>query len=318
MVNQALAIQSDNWQVMTSQAEVLIKSGFLPKSISTKEQALAIMMKGQELGVPAWTALTGIHIIQGSPTVSPQLMLALINSTGQLEDIKIDSDNASCTVVMKRKGRTEHAETFTIEDAKKMQLDGKDNWKKQAAVMLKWRAVSACARVVFPDVIMGLYTTEEIAPDTQVDEDGVIIEGTFSKTETNASKPEMHVIPERTVEQDTDSLIVAFEMAVPNLGIYDVIGDKDVTEINILDALAESGTPVLTQQGIVVLMAKKLYLNLELGFNPTKQVILKNLDGTFFDPEEPAGKRIEFAEASLITLEKTAKGNYTATPYTQF
>ena len=52
-------------------------------------------------------------------------------------------------------------------DAKTLGLAGKDNWKKQPATMLKWRAVSACARVVFPDVIQGMYTPEEIGQDTE-------------------------------------------------------------------------------------------------------------------------------------------------------
>lgn len=312
MVNQALAIQSNDWQVMTSQAEILVKSGFLPKSIDTKEKALAIMMKGQELGVPAWTALTGIYIIQGQPTVSPQLMLALINSTGQLEDIKIDGDNASCTVVMKRKGRTEHSETFTTEDARKMQLDGKDNWKKQVAVMLKWRAVSACARVVFPDVIMGLYTTEEINPDYAVDEDGVIIEGTFSKPETKASKPASE--PAKDAD-NTDELLTAFEMAVPNVGAFDILGDNPVTEQNLLSALVESNTPVYAQSGTIVKASGVLYLALDLGFNPTKQVIMMEADGKAFKPDGVEGELISFAEAGLVRLERTKQGNYKAFPY---
>ncbi len=40
--------------------------------------------------------------------------------------------------------------------------------------MLRWRAVSACARVVFPDIISGLYTAEEMGAEVVLDEDGAM------------------------------------------------------------------------------------------------------------------------------------------------
>lgn len=166
----------DEMEVMKWQAGVLIASGFLPRHIQKPEHAIAIMLKGRELGVPPWTALTKIQIIQGTPTTAPELMLALIYKSGELADMQIDSQETACTVTMTRRGMSPITATFTMEDAEKMQLAGKDNWKKQPATMLKWRAVSACARVAFPDVIQGMYTPEEIAPDTMVNDMGEIVE----------------------------------------------------------------------------------------------------------------------------------------------
>jgi hypothetical protein len=157
---------------LMTQADTLVKSGFLPQSIKTKEQAVAIITMGQELGIGTWAALNGINVIQGKPTISPQLMLALINRSGQLEDMQIESCPDRCVVTMKRKGRASHSERFDLQAAAAMGLTGKDNYRKQPAVMLKWRAVSACARVVFPDVIMGFYLPEEINPDLPVDTEG--------------------------------------------------------------------------------------------------------------------------------------------------
>lgn len=177
MNNSALAMfEPDVFKSMLQYADMLVKSGFLPGHIKNAQQVIAIITYGQELGVGTWTALNGIQVIQGKPCVSPALMLALINRSGMLEDMTIEGDNGFCTVTMKRAGRTAHAETFTIQDAQGMGLSGKENYKKQPGVMLKWRAVSACARVVFPDVLAGLYTTEEMSPDnTSVTEDGEIV-----------------------------------------------------------------------------------------------------------------------------------------------
>lgn len=171
----SMILSMDTFSAIRNHAETLVKSQLLPASVNTPEKAIAIITYGLELGIGAWTALTGINVIQGKPTISPALMLGLINRSGYLEDMQIEANDEHATVTMKRKGRTAHTEVFTLADANKMQLTGKDNYKKQPRVMLKWRAVSACARVVFPDVLNGLYTSEEIAPDSvTVDDDGIV------------------------------------------------------------------------------------------------------------------------------------------------
>lgn len=169
----AIMLQPQALPAVMEYAAQLVASGFLPTSINTAQKAVAIITLGYELGLSPWAAINGVNVIQGKPTISPALMLGLINRSGFLEDMTIDADDKGATVTMKRIGRTAHTETFTFEDARGMGLTGKDNYKKQPRVMLKWRAVSACARVVFPDVLAGLYTTEEIAPDnTTVTDDG--------------------------------------------------------------------------------------------------------------------------------------------------
>ncbi len=148
-----------------------------------------IMLKGIEVGLEPMAALDLINIIQGVPTLSPQGMLALIyNREGELEDIKITDDGKTCTVTMKRHSRTPHTETFSMEDARKITtteqrkgqkvkipLTEKYNWVQMPKVMRKWRCVAAACRVVFPDVIQGLYTPEEINPDLIINEQGEII-----------------------------------------------------------------------------------------------------------------------------------------------
>jgi hypothetical protein len=161
----------NSWKLMTEQANILLKSKFLPNSIQTPEQAIAIMMTARELNIPPMAAFSTINVIQGKPTVSPQLMLALINRSGQLENIEIHTDAVkgmpvAVSVTMKRKGRSPHSETFSREGAQSMGILGKDNWKKQPETMMKWRAVAACARVVFPDIVLGFYTPDEMGANT--------------------------------------------------------------------------------------------------------------------------------------------------------
>ena len=176
---------AQDWALMRDQASVLLKTNFLPASIKTPEQAMAIILTGRELGIPMMTALNNIQVIQGKVTVPPQMMLALINRTNECESLKVTDDGKTATCVMKRKGREPHTETFSMDDADRFQttegygdnrrtisLSQKHNWKSQPRTMRKWRAVAACARVVFPDVITGLYTADEIGADVSFSDEG--------------------------------------------------------------------------------------------------------------------------------------------------
>lgn len=173
----------------------LLESGLLPKFYndeykknkqSALNKAMAVVTKGMELGVPIWTAITKIHVIHGNPTVSPELMMALIRRSGLLADFAIThSDNESCTITARRGQEREHTETFTFreasmlktkEDGKNISLTDKYNWRQQPNVMLRWRCISRWARTYFPDVVMGVYTPEELAPDMSFNLSGDIID----------------------------------------------------------------------------------------------------------------------------------------------
>lgn len=158
-----LSIGMERWKVMREQADVLVKSGFLPTAINTPEKCIMVMMKGQELGIGYIEALSSINIIQGKPTMAAQLMLAMARRSGELEDLSIEASDKGATVTIKRKGQSPYTSVFGIKEATDLQLIGKDNYKKQPATMFKWRAVSDNLRVTFGDAIAGLYSTEEIS-----------------------------------------------------------------------------------------------------------------------------------------------------------
>jgi hypothetical protein len=157
-----LSIDMEKWQVMRQQADVLVKSGFLPVAVNTPEKAIAIIMKGKELGIGAMEALSSINVIQGKPSVSPQLMLGLARRTGELQDLKMEATDKGATVTITRKGQSPYTTTFGIAEATAQGLINKDNYRKQPAVMFQWRALAGNLRVTFPDAISGLYTIDEM------------------------------------------------------------------------------------------------------------------------------------------------------------
>lgn len=165
------------------------------KTKLSKGDVALVMLKGLSVGLTEMAALDLIDLIVGKPALKPQGMLALIYDSGELESIRFEDDGNCALVTVKRKGMPEHVERFSMDDAARMKttewdngagssrtipLSEKSNWKQQPAVMRKWRAVSAMARIIFPDIIQGMYTPEELDPNLVVDEDGNVIGGTIT------------------------------------------------------------------------------------------------------------------------------------------
>lgn len=177
MVNNNLALRAtspvnamETWTIMREQANMLVKTGFLPAAIKTAEQALAIMLKGQELGIPSMYSLSNIVIVQGKPTCSAELMLALIyRDHGDNALVVLDSTETACTASYKRRAWPEaRSYAFTIQHARTAGLMSNPTWQKYAPAMLRARCISAIARMAFPDSIAGMYTPEELGADVQV------------------------------------------------------------------------------------------------------------------------------------------------------
>lgn len=174
-----LTISNEQLSRLKTLAEMMASSVFNysknGKSAKLKSGDIFIkMLKGIEIGLEPIASLDLIDVIEGIPTLKPQGMLALAWGSGQMEALNIIDDGTKCSVTIKRQGTPAHTETFSAQDAEAMELAGKYNWKQQPAVMRKWRAVSAACRIVFPDIIQGMYIPEEIAPELPYDDNGEI------------------------------------------------------------------------------------------------------------------------------------------------
>jgi hypothetical protein len=160
----------DSLKTLMDQAVRYVDSGLLPASIKTPQQALIIMAQGRELGIPSTVALRQIVVVQGKPTCSAELMLALVHRTyGQSAMRVFKTDNESCTVQYRQQGWDGVSEyTFTLEDAKRANLLKNPTWGQYPAAMLRARAISAVARFAFPECISGVYLPEEMGADVTV------------------------------------------------------------------------------------------------------------------------------------------------------
>jgi hypothetical protein len=141
----------------------------LPSSIKTPEAAAIIALKSRELGIPLMVGFSHIVVINGKPGMSAELIQAQArkNLPGLVFNI-VHTDDKICTVSALRpeRGSTVVKVSFSIEDARKAKLLGKDVWIQYPAAMLRARAITACLRAVCPDALMGVsYTPEELGAE---------------------------------------------------------------------------------------------------------------------------------------------------------
>lgn len=171
-----LDAQTDSW-IDASRgvfwlADQISRTEFVPKGLRGNAAATAAaILHGRELGLPPMTSLAGQHVIEGRTGLSAELMRALVLDAGH--DIEIvETTAAVCTVRGRRKGSQNWSPdiTWTIGQANSIGLGRKDNWKNHPRRMLQARATSELCQLIFPDVLHGMQTPDELEDGTLVDD----------------------------------------------------------------------------------------------------------------------------------------------------
>jgi hypothetical protein len=189
-------------------------SGLLPAGVKNWQAAVISIQAGRELGIPPTVAIREIYVVNGRPTCSAQLMMALIRAAHGAGAIRIKESSADhCTIEYREPGWDGVSTlTFTMADAERAGLARKDIWKQYPRAMLRSRAVSEVARQAFPDAILGFYTPEEMG--APVDEDGRVIV-TGEVIDVDQSTGEVTVTP----SQDHTRAMQALHAKADEMGI---------------------------------------------------------------------------------------------------
>lgn len=166
MSNALMKRESLSVEQITALAVTLSKSTLLPTELHDKAaNVMFSIMTGAELGLSPMASIRAIHVIKGKPVLAADAMLAVVLSRGAAECFElVESTEEKATYRTKRVGsKNEVVYTYTIDDAKKAQLVKDDSgWVKHPKNMLRARCISMLARIVYPDLLMGIYTPEEI------------------------------------------------------------------------------------------------------------------------------------------------------------
>jgi len=140
-------------------ANAVVKSQLF--GMKTVEQATALMLIAQAEGYHPALAARDYHIIQGRPTLKAETMMARFQQQGGKVEWNVLTNEEVTATFSHPMGGTATI-TWNMEMAKAAKLADKDNWKSYPRAMMRARVVSEGIRTVFPGVVLGVYTPEEV------------------------------------------------------------------------------------------------------------------------------------------------------------
>ena len=149
-------------------AETFYNSGMFV-DIKSSSQAMVKIMAGQEFGIPPFAAMSGIHLIQGKPTIGAGLMAQRVKKSGKYSYNVLQLTDLICELEFIQLPKTVLGKsTFTIEDAKKAGTKNIDRFPKN---MLFARAISNGVRWFTPDIYESVvYVPEEMQEVQQIEQ----------------------------------------------------------------------------------------------------------------------------------------------------
>jgi hypothetical protein len=161
-------------------AKIMAASGLMPKSIETPEAVFVAMQMGAEIGLSPMASVQNIAVINGRPGIYGDAALAIVRSSGLLEEFKEWSEGERkkpdwtyfCRV--KRKGCEAVTGSYSWAEALEAgfdQVKPESPWKRWTNRMMQFKARNFAMRDQFADFLKGIRTIEE-------NSDAIVLEST--------------------------------------------------------------------------------------------------------------------------------------------
>jgi hypothetical protein len=156
-------------------AEHFARSGYF-KDAADLSKAVVKIAAGEELGLGPMGSMQGIHIIEGKPSLSANVLAALVKRHPVYDYIVRALTERGARIAFLQNGEPIGVSEFTMADAERAGIAGKQNFKRYPKAMMFARALSQGVRWYCPDVTAGspAYVPEELG--AEVDESGEPLE----------------------------------------------------------------------------------------------------------------------------------------------
>lgn len=127
-------------------------------------EALVKIEFGAELGIGPMAAIASVHVIEGKPSISATMWAARVDASLIYDYAVQEHTDQVCVIEWFKAGKRRGVSRFSLDDAKRAGLLGKDNWRKYPMDMLFARAFMSGARRYCPAIGMGapMYDPDEI------------------------------------------------------------------------------------------------------------------------------------------------------------
>jgi hypothetical protein len=244
-------------------SKMLAGSTMVPKAYQGKPQDIMVCVQwGMELGLAPMQALQNIAVINGKPSVYGDAMMALVQASPVCEgvDETIEGEgttNPVAVCIARRKGRSPVTIRFSVEDAKRAGLWGKQGpWQAYPKRMLQMRARGFALRDAFPDVLKGLITAEE-AQDFPSEAAPTVVKDITPRNPLDALQAPARPAPAPSLPaQTSDPMVIEAAMAdtldepPPPLTLEEIEklaeqGDLEVVHIEEIGEPPEAPVPML-------------------------------------------------------------------------
>lgn len=196
--------------------------------LTSAEEAFMRLATGIELGLKPAQSMRLLYSFRASQGSGPatvglyaDTMLALCLRQPDLceyfDFVEITADHA--TYATKRRGRPEQTLTFTKAQAVAAGYVGRNaKYNTEPEVMLKARCIARLARLVYPDILGGMYTPEELAENAPDDLPG-------ARVIPEPSRETVHMLALAGQGQNGDNTNVEFKKPEAN-GVDSLVGDN--------------------------------------------------------------------------------------------
>jgi hypothetical protein len=224
-------------------AQSLAKTSFVPKDFQGKpDQITATMMYGREIGLPPMTTLQNTYVVHGRVGMYAEQLRAMILEAGHEIDIE-EMTSDRCVVSGKRKGsdRWQRFE-FTMDMAKAAGLyAANDNYRKRPAQQLFARASALLAHAMFPDVIRGMGSLEELEDEGQAAVDAPPVQPAPEKATRTVGRAAKKTPP--AVEAKPSNPVAKEEVVIPDETLPPLPGETEVITEARLVSTDQDGSP---------------------------------------------------------------------------
>ena len=152
-------------------ARALSTASLLPRAYQQNPGNVLLAMElGDALGIRPIQAINAVHVIEGKPSASADLIASLVRKAGHKLRISGDDKTATAQIIRADDPEFTYEATWTMDRARAAGLAGKGVWKSYPAAMLKARAITEVARMGASDALYGVvYTPEELGAETTGD-----------------------------------------------------------------------------------------------------------------------------------------------------
>lgn len=152
-------------------AVVLSKSSLLPERFRNKPEDILILIDmSSRMRVSLYALSQALYLVHGTSGITGQFCISLVNSCGRFQPLSFvfvgteGERDYGCYAITTRiaDGIVCKSTTITVQMAVDEGWMRNTKWKTMTSQMLMYRAAAFFARVYCPDVLCGMYTTEEL------------------------------------------------------------------------------------------------------------------------------------------------------------